>query len=169
MRVGLIADTHDRIPAVAELVRCMQARGVGMVLHAGDHCSPFSLGPFRDAAMPLAGIFGRNDGDPEGLKAAATLGMGMELYQSPHSLEVSGQRILLVHDLADAAERSVASHSVVVHGLQHRPEVASRAGTLVVNPGEGCGWLTGVPSAAVLDLESLTVDFVRLDATGWSR
>ena len=49
MRVGLIADTHDRLPAIAELVREMQTHGIDMVLHAGDYCSPFSLKTFEDA------------------------------------------------------------------------------------------------------------------------
>ena len=29
MRIGLIADTHDRLPAIAELVRQMQAAASG--------------------------------------------------------------------------------------------------------------------------------------------
>ena len=38
MRVGLMADSHDRIPAVREFVRIMQEGGVSMLLHAGDYC-----------------------------------------------------------------------------------------------------------------------------------
>jgi hypothetical protein len=38
MRVGVMADSHDRIPAVEELLRRMSAAGVGLVLHAGDYC-----------------------------------------------------------------------------------------------------------------------------------
>ena len=34
MRVGLIADSHDRVPAIADLVGQIQAAGVGMILHA---------------------------------------------------------------------------------------------------------------------------------------
>ena len=30
MRVGLMADTHDRIPVIAEFVRLMQEAGVAM-------------------------------------------------------------------------------------------------------------------------------------------
>ncbi|HEX7545305.1 MAG TPA: metallophosphoesterase family protein, partial [Gemmatimonadaceae bacterium] len=71
-----MSDTHDRVPAIAELLKRMTERGVGMVLHAGDFCSPFSLKPFQDTNVALAGVFGRNDGDPEGLKAFAEQGMG---------------------------------------------------------------------------------------------
>jgi len=162
MKVGLLADTHDRVPAVAELIQKMLERGVSLVMHAGDYCSPFSLEPFNDANVALLGIFGRNDGDPEGLKATAARGVGMELYESPHSFEVSGHRILIVHDLGEVNRRSIEAHEFVVHGFTHKQETISRGQTLVINPGEGCGWLTGKCTAAILDLQTSEVEIVAL-------
>jgi putative phosphoesterase len=162
MVVGLLSDTHDRLPAIDGLIREMMARGVGMVLHAGDFCSPFALRPVLENNVTLAGVFGRNDGDHEGLRAYAASGLGIELFESPHSMEVAGQAILLVHDLGDVSPRSIEQHSIVVHGFTHREEMKTRGDTLIVNPGEGCGWLYGPPSAAVLDLESRRVEFIQL-------
>jgi uncharacterized protein len=167
MRVGLLADTHDRVPAIAELVRRMQESGVELVLHAGDYCAPFSLGPIRDAQVPVAGVFGRNDGDREGLRAFAGRGVGSELYESPHSFELDGRRVLLVHELMEAGQRSVEAHDFVIHGYTHRSEVVERGTTLLVNPGEACGWLHGTPTAAVLDLQSRHVELIRLDGREW--
>ena len=42
MRVGLMSDTHDRLPAIDALLREMQSRGVSMVFHCGDFCAPFA-------------------------------------------------------------------------------------------------------------------------------
>ena len=162
MRVGLLADTHDRVPAVTELIQKMADRGVSLVMHAGDYCSPFCLEPFNEANMALLGIFGRNDGDPEGLKATAARGVGMELYESPHSFEVSGHRILIVHDLGEVNRRSIESHRFVVHGFTHRQETITRGQTLVINPGEACGWLTGTCTGAILDLETSEIEIVTL-------
>jgi uncharacterized protein len=159
MRVGLISDTHDRVPAIAELVRQMQAGGVGMVLHAGDYCAPFSLKPFEEAHLSLAGVFGRNDGDPQGLVSRA--------HESPHSFDVGGRRILLVHDIGDVHKRSVVGHEIVVHGNTHQQEMKTRGDTLIVNPGEACGWLHGTPSAAILDLASREVEFLSLRGPEW--
>jgi putative phosphoesterase len=167
MRVGLIADTHDRVPAVAELVKEMQAAGVGMILHAGDYCSPFSLKPFEDAQVSLAGVFGRNDGDTQGLVSRAQSAFGAELFESPHSFEIGGRRILLVHDIGDVQKRSVTSHDIVIHGSTHQQEMKTRGETLIVNPGEACGWLYGTPSAAVLDLDSRRVEFLNLSGPQW--
>lgn len=162
MKVGLLADTHDRLPAIADLLKLMQERGVSLMMHAGDYCSPFSLDPFLDANIALLGIFGRNDGDQEGLKATAAKGFGMELYESPHSFEVSGQRILIVHDLGEVNRRSISSHRFVVHGFTHKQETVTRGETLIVNPGEACGWVTGTCTAAILDLETSEVEIVTL-------
>jgi putative phosphoesterase len=167
MLVGLIADTHDRLPAIAELVRQMQAAGVGMVLHAGDYCSPFALRAFEEAHMSLAGVFGRNDGDPQGLVTRAQSSFGAELFESPHSVEIGGRRILLVHDIGDVNKRSVSSHEIVIHGSTHQQEMKTRGDTLIVNPGEGCGWLYGTPSAALLELDSREVQFLTLSAAEW--
>jgi putative phosphoesterase len=162
MLVGLIADTHDRLPAIDALLREMMARGAHLVLHAGDYCAPFALRPFLEHNLAMAGVFGKNDGDQEGLRAAAAAGMGIELFESPHSMEVAGQHILIVHDLGDVREASIANHSIVVHGFTHREEMKTRGDALVVNPGEGCGWLYGDPSAAVIDLDTRMVEFFKV-------
>jgi putative phosphoesterase len=167
MRIGLIADTHDRLPAIAELVTQMVKGGAGMILHVGDYCSPLSLRAFEDAHTSLAGVFGKNDGDRQGLVSRAQSAFGSELFESPHSFEISGRRILLVHDIADVQERSVTGHDIVIHGHTHQQEMKTRGDTLIVNPGEGCGWLYGTPSAAIIDVDTREVEFLTLRGSEW--
>jgi putative phosphoesterase len=163
MRVGLLADTHDRLPAIAGLLRAMSERGVTVVLHAGDYCSPFSLAPFIEAQIAVVGVFGKNDGDREGLKAKAEQGLAVELYESPHSFEFGGKRVLVVHDIGEVAERSIEAHQLVLHGCTHRREIRRVGEALVVNPGEGCGWLYGRARAAVVDLDTMELEEIDLD------
>jgi putative phosphoesterase len=167
MRVGLMADTHDRIPAIAELLRLMREAGATMVLHAGDYIAPMSLKPFEELHMTLQGVFGKNDGDPQGLLSRAGAGIGLEIFESPHSFEVAGHQILLVHDIADAQKRSVKSHSIIVHGFAHQQSLKEQGDSLVVNPGEACGWMYGTPGAALLDLDTKKVEFLTLTGPQW--
>jgi len=67
------------------------------------------------------------------------------------------------------AERSVDAHAVVIHGCSHIRQSRISGSTLLLNPGEACGWLFGVPTAAILDLETLKVDFLTLDEAEWKR
>jgi len=167
MLVGLMSDTHDRLPAVRELLKEMTQRGVGMVLHAGDYCAPFSLQPFQDAGVALAGVFGHNDGDPEGLKAFAAQGMGHDLFVAPHSITIRDHKILLVHALGDVSLRSIKGHHFVVHGMEHQQSMKTRGESLIICPGEACGWLHGAPTAAVLDLDSKHCEFIKLTGDQW--
>jgi putative phosphoesterase len=167
VKVGLMADSHDRIPAIAELLRLMREGGATMVLHAGDYVSPLALKPFEDLHMTLAGVFGKNDGDHQSLLSRAGAGMGLEIFESPHSFAFGGHQILLTHDLADVGKRSVKNHSVIVHGFAHKQSLQEQGDSLVVNPGESCGWLYGTPGAALLDLDTKRVEFLTLDGPQW--
>ena len=157
-----MADTHDRVPAVTNLLEKLADKGVSMVMHAGDYCSPFCLAPFHQRGTALLGVFGRNDGDRETLSAYAARGMGTEIYESPHSFDVGGKRILLVHDLAEVTGRSIESHDYVIHGSSHLQSQKKTGSTLLVNPGEACGWLHGKCTAAILDTDTGEVEDIVL-------
>ena len=43
----------------------------------------------------------------------------------------------------------------------------TRGDTLIVNPGEACGWMHGSPTAAILDLDTKRAEFIKLDAAEW--
>jgi putative phosphoesterase len=167
MLVGLMADSHDRIPAIAELLRLMQEKGATMVLHAGDYVSPLALKPFEDLHMTLAGVFGSNDGDRNSLMSRAGAGIGLEIFESPHSFNVADKQILLVHDIGDVSKRSIEAHAAVVHGFTHQQSMKTVGNTLIVNPGESCGWLHGTPGAALLDLDTMKVEFLSLSDPKW--
>ena len=162
VRIGLLADTHDRVPAITNLLEKLSDKGVSIVMHAGDYCSPFSLAPYHERGMALLGVFGRNDGDRESLSAYAARGMGTEIYESPHSFEVGGKRILLVHDLAEVSSRSIESHDYVIHGSSHLQVQKTVGKTLIINPGEACGWIHGKWTAAILDLDTGEVESLTL-------
>ena len=165
MRVGLIADTHDHVPAVRALVRQLADRRAELLLHAGDFCSPFVLDALHDVGLPIVGVFGRNDGDRDGLVAAASRGLATELYVGPHAVTLGGSRLLLVHDLGETPARSLEAQDVVVFGCQHKQDSSTRGGALLVCPGEACGWVYGTPGAAMLDLDTRSVEFITLDPT----
>ena len=167
MKIGVLSDTHDRMPAIREFLRQFAEAGVEIVLHAGDYCSPFALDPVVEAHVPMVGVFGRNDGDMEGLRAAAQSGVAIELFESPHSFKLGDHAILLVYDINDVQQRSISAHAFVFHGSLHQQEMKTRKDTLILNPGEACGWMHGSPTAAIVDLDSRHAEFLKLDGPEW--
>jgi putative phosphoesterase len=51
---------------------------------------------------------------------------------------------------------------VVVHGHTHAPEIRRKGSTLIINPGEICGYLTGKSTLALLDTSKREARIVEL-------
>ena len=156
MLIGVMADTHDNLPKVAAAVDLFAARGAQAILHAGDFVAPFVLRLLLRPGVPLIGVFGNNDGETQGLRKACA-----ELHDAPHRFELGGRTIVLAHDPAQLQEAVSAGADLLVHGHTHQADV--RLGSpLVVNPGEAGGWLTGVATVALIDLDAMEPELVEL-------
>lgn len=156
MLIGVLADTHDNLPKAAAALDLFAARGVQAILHAGDFVAPFALKLLTGSGLPVVAVFGNNDGEQAGLRKA-----GAELHVPPHRFEMGGRTIVLAHDPAQLGGDAAAGADLVVYGHTHKPEV--RLGPpLLVNPGEAGGWLTGVATVALVDLEAMTAEIVEL-------
>jgi putative phosphoesterase len=164
MLVGLIADTHDCLPMVEKAVKKLNDEGVGLVLHAGDYVAPFVIPRFKELKAKLIGVFGNNDGDKELLKKRFSEN-NFDLRGNFTEIIVDDVKIALLHgseeELLKALINSGSFH-IIVHGHTHKVEVYSKGKTLIVNPGEVCGYLTGKSTIAILDTESREVKIIQL-------
>lgn len=163
MRVGLVSDTHDRLPAIEAAIDHFNREEVDLTCHLGDFVSPFSLAPFTRLRSPLHAVYGNNDGEKEGL-ALLFAKNGWSLGQRPREITVSGYTIALLHE-PGPIERYAARADIdlIAYGHLHTPHQERRGKSLIVNPGEGCGWITGVAQVAVVDLSEKKVIFTQLD------
>jgi len=153
MLVGVLADTHDNLPMIRRATALLQARGVQVLLHAGDYVSPFALRLLMQAGIPLIGVFGNNDGERRGLRSVTA-----EIFKGPHRFELGGRSIVMAHD-SGALGRAALEADLAIWGHTHKVEV-SPGPPLSVNPGEAGGWLSGRATGAIVDLEKLTAEIV---------
>ncbi|MEM2130603.1 MAG: metallophosphoesterase family protein, partial [Candidatus Bathyarchaeia archaeon] len=65
MKIGLVSDTHDRLPFIDRAVRKLNDEGVDLVLHAGDYSAPFAALRFSSLKSQMIGVFGNNDAEKE--------------------------------------------------------------------------------------------------------
>jgi putative phosphoesterase len=163
--IGLISDTHDRLPMVDKAVKMLNDEKVDLVLHAGDYVSPFVIPRFKGLKARLIGVFGNNDGDHEFLKRRFDEDKHSEIRGNFAKLVVGNVKIVLLHgtdeELLNALIDSEA-FDVVVHGHAHEAKVCRKGKTLVVNPGEVCGYLTGRSTMALLDTSKLEAKILEL-------
>ena len=154
MRIGIISDTHDNLPLVEKAVKKLNEENVELVLHAGDYVSPFTIPKFKALHAKLIGVFGNNDGDHEFLRKRFNECSNCEIRGRFAEINAEGFKIALLHgDETELLEALIncGGFDAVVHGHSHA-EVSRRNGkTLIVNPGEVCGYLTGKSTIALLD------------------
>jgi len=165
MLIGLISDTHDNLPMVDKAVRKLNDENVGLVLHAGDYVAGFVIPRFKELKARLIGVFGNNDGDHELLRKRFNENKRLELRGNFGKITADGLKIALLHggdtELLEALIDG-ESFDVVVHGHIHAAEVRRKGRTLVVNPGEVCGYLTGKSTLALLDTVNREARIVEL-------
>jgi putative phosphoesterase len=164
MIIGLLSDTHDRLPIIDEAVKQLNQMNVELVLHAGDYISPFVTEHFKQLKAPLIGVFGNNDGDRTTLKKKFAE-FGADIRGRFAFVVVDGLRIALLHGDETELMRSLLeleSHDVLVSGHTHDPKTYRKGRTLVINPGEACGYLSGKPTMSILDTETLDVKTIQL-------
>jgi len=159
MLVGIIADTHDNMTTLRKAVDYLNDQKVQHVIHAGDFTSPFTSRVLKDLQADFTGIFGNNDGDRLLLQKR----FNGRLFNQPHLLTLGSRKILVMHEhhIIDALAES-GRYDLVIYGHTHEPEIRKIKNTLIINPGEVCGWLYGKSTLAIADLSEMTAEIVTL-------
>jgi hypothetical protein len=119
----------------------------------------------QNLKAPLLGVFGNNDGDHELLKKRVKEKEGWEIRGTFATILLDQVHAAVLHghepDLLEALLVGNA-FDLVVYGHSHQKEMVQRGRALVVNPGETCGYLTGIPTIAVFDTETRKAEMVEL-------
>jgi putative phosphoesterase len=159
MLIGVISDTHDNMPQIGKAVDLFNARKVEHVIHAGDFTSPFTFRILNDLAAAFTGVFGNNDGD----KLLLSKMSGGRVFPQPHALELSGKKIIVIHEHQIAEALADSGHyDIVIYGHTHKPVAKKMKDALVVNPGEAGSWLYGTSTVAIIDLAAMQAEIIRL-------
>ena len=155
MRIGVVGDTHDRTDNVERIVALFHEAQVERVVHTGDITRPETLERFARLDVPLLGVFGNND-QAERIRLEEEAGrFGMDFAPPPRTFRWAGRRILVVHDPEEAPAALPTEIDLLLHGHTHRHRHEVSGDTLIFNPGECAGFLTGHNAIGVVDLVSL--------------
>ncbi|KYH40435.1 MAG: phosphodiesterase [Candidatus Bathyarchaeota archaeon B26-2] len=164
MIVGIMSDTHDRLPLIDEAVKRMNAERVDLVLHSGDYISPFVVSHFKPLKAKIIGVFGNNDAELGRLKSLFAE-IGARVKGRFAEVKVEGIKIAVLHGEEDELLNSLIEggcYEVIVHGHTHEASIRREGETLVINPGEVCGYLSGKSTVAKLDTETLKAEIIPL-------
>lgn len=150
MIIGFLSDTHENIENIKKAIAFFNEKKPDLVIHLGDICSPIMGNYFKELKIPLKIIFGNNDGDKDFLRVKFHYA---EMFHGPHEFTFGNNKILCMHepDFADVFAES-GEYQLIAHGHTHimRKEIVNN--TLIINPGEVMGALSGISSVALFDL-----------------
>ncbi len=152
MRLGIISDTHDNLDKVRQAVSLFNRIGIDQLIHCGDIIAPFVFKEFHRLKIPVVFIYGNCDGDHEALEEEANK-MGFRIGAAPLYLQFDDKRIVITHKPIQPPP----DYDFYIHGHTHRVRYESTK-TVIINPGEACGWLTGRSTVAVLDIQNNEVE-----------
>jgi len=159
--IGVMSDSHDNMTQIRKAVAFFKDAGCDLVLHAGDMVAPFAARELAALGIPVRAVFGNCDGEKQGLEMAFEK-FG-EIKDAPLLFSQGGRRILLVHyHFSVATYASSGKYEVIIYGHTHTPDIRKEGKTLLLNPGEAGGWLTGKSTAALLNPEKLEAEIIPL-------
>ena len=144
----IISDSHDCIPNVRKLIEKALEKHVTRIFHLGDIVSPFMVPYFMESGTDFFGIFGNNDGE----KLFLAQKFQNKIHSGPFELSTDGVKLFLMHEpyaLLPAAKSQL--YDFVLYGHTHKLDIHQDGKTLIINPGESCGYLTGHSTAVILN------------------
>jgi putative phosphoesterase len=158
MKIGVMADSHDNLPAISKAVGVFNDANVVLVIHAGDLIAPFVSIPLKKLKSDFVAVFGNNDGEKFGL----TKVLKDKIFRAPHVHQIRDKHILILHEPDNLDALAISGRfDAIIYGHTH--EVDIRKGpSLVINPGECGGWVNGRRTVVLWDVESKEVNVVSI-------
>lgn len=162
MKVAIISDIHDQIPNLKHALE--KAAGTDALICCGDLNSPFIARHLGEGYTgPIHIVFGNNDGDRYRVALNAAAFAQIKLHGEYAELEFGGRTFAVNHfDNIGRGLAKGAAFDVVCFGHNHQFEITPQGRTLVINPGEIYGGLTGEAGFVIYDTEAHTADRVLL-------
>ena len=170
MRIGVLSDSHDNLVNIEKAAKTLNELNIDLAIHLGDYIAPFSIRRIGGLLKArLIGVFGNNDGDKYLILSNARI-YGFEIYDAPYMLSINGYSVLAMHGYGSKEFTRSFIHSlclssrydVIMYGHTHEIHIEKIGKSLVINPGEVFGYLSGNASLVVLDLDGLKTEVVKL-------
>ncbi len=156
-----MADSHDNLHTVKCAVDLFKKMECDLVIHAGDFVAPFAARELESLSCPVKAVFGNCDGEKLGLKKAIRA-FG-EIKETPFIFNHLNLNILVTHVHSSLKSYLAAQkYDVLIFGHTHKPEIRREKNTLLINPGEAGGWVSGKSTVAILDTKILTAEIITL-------
>jgi putative phosphoesterase len=164
MLIGIMSDSHNHNANIRKAVEVFNKNGIARCFHEGDIINPGTWEVFKELRCPIDLVFGNLD-DIKGPMIETFRGKGT-FHEGQHSFDLLDRRFLMMHEPVGLDSiKDVHQYDCIIYGHTHREDIREVGGVLLVNPGEVCGYLTGVSTVVLLEVRSMKTELVTIDKT----
>ncbi len=168
MKLGVISDSHDNLENIEKAVKILNNEKIDFLIHCGDYIAPFVVRAFKGLEEKIKngnmiGVFENNDGELLGLMKI--LGKICDIRGFEAILELGGKKIYMAHGPDPLTIKSLAKSNefdIIATGHTHQSNIEIINSTLVINPGELCGYLHGKSTLIIVDLKVLDARLIEV-------
>jgi len=135
MRIGILSDTHDRVPAAQAALDRLRAENVEFYIHCGDVGSERILDLL--AGLPAAFVWGNNDWDRPALERYAAR-LEIRCMGNFGDLELGGKKFAVIHGDDFKLRKRILdeqTHDYLLQGHTHIRSDQRVGRTRCINPG----------------------------------
>jgi hypothetical protein len=160
MLIGILSDTHDRVPAIKAAIAVLQQSKVEFFIHCGDVGSERILDQL--AGLPAAFVWGNNDWDRPALERYAAK-LGITCHGDFADIELGGKRIAVIHGDNFRLKQQILAeerHDYLLQGHTHLRQDEKIGRIRCINP--GALYRARDKSVAILDTVSDRLTFLTI-------
>ncbi len=164
MKIGFMSDSHDALDKIEDAIKIFKKYDCKVLFHGGDFVSPFAFKLLKDFGGPVRAVFGNNEGEKVFIRKIAESFDDLILEDEILITEIEGKRIIMKHrDVGVNDFAKSQNYDFVFYGHTHKLEIREIYGSIIVNPGECCGYLTGKPTVSIIDLATKEVKIIDIN------
>ena len=159
MLLGVVSDTHNNHKNIKKIISLFNDRRVDLVIHTGDVTNAASLSLFSELTSNFYVVLGNNDRNENDLEEIAKKN-NFFISEPPMTLSIANRKIAVFHEPDDIYTflNDNPHYDLILHGHTHRYRKENIENSLLFNPGESAGMLTGRNAIGIIDLSNLSLE-----------
>lgn len=166
MKFAIVSDSHDRWDLLKQAVTKANESKCEVLLHAGDLVEPEGIDILATFSGKAYFVWGNNEPShrtTEAITAKISSYDNIHLADGTLDAKIGETSIFMNHypEVAQAAY-GLHIHDLVIHGHNHVYQVEKKDERFLINPGELCGRMTGVPTFVIFDAAEKSVERIEL-------
>lgn len=163
MIIAVLSDSHDHWVNMKNAVEIANSEGCEVLLHAGDLIAPPGIEVLKQFKGKVYFVWGNNEGERVGITRQMDASENITLAGNVLECEIESIKVFMNHypNIGRMAYES-NKYNLIVYGHDHTFNTESKDNSVLLNPGEICGYRSGVATFAIFDTDTKAVKKIEL-------